>query len=328
MSTSKSPNLVPHELRTAHEPRQDSLYPVRLSKVTQVNPTIRLLQLTLPLDKQTGNGSELPLPYFGFQPGQWLDVHVPSIPQAGGFTITSTPADAMPLPPLSPFQDAPAESAETEGRPPYVELAVQNSPSNPAAAWLWKPEGEILGKELGVRVGGSFVWPPPGIGMEAIKKIVFVAGGVGINPLISILSHLHETPSIFSSTKIHFLYSSRLPTSPTTTSDDPLDQILFLTRLRQIVRTQHQPRKFYLDLHLFLTNLTDKSAEDLAMRPDMTIYDRRITGEDIPLAIGEDARDAVCYICGPPNMTDELVGAAKSVIGEPKKERVFCEKWW
>lgn len=84
------------------------------------------------------------------------------------------------MPPLNSSEDAPAESTETKGRPPYVELAVQNSPSNPAAAWLWRPEDEIVGKELSVRVGGSFVWPPPGIGMEAIKKVVFVAGGVGI----------------------------------------------------------------------------------------------------------------------------------------------------
>lgn len=84
------------------------------------------------------------------------------------------------MPPLNSSEDAPPESTGAQGRPPYVELAVQKSPSNPAAAWLWRPEDEIVGKELSVRVGGSFVWPPPGVGVEAIKKIVFVAGGVGI----------------------------------------------------------------------------------------------------------------------------------------------------
>lgn len=92
------------------------------------------------------------------------------------------------MPPLNSVEGGGAAAAEStaepepeqqQGRAPYVELAVQNSP-NPAAAWLWRPKDEILGKELSVRVGGSFVWPPPGIGMEAIKKIVFVAGGVGI----------------------------------------------------------------------------------------------------------------------------------------------------
>lgn len=71
-------------------------------------------------------------------------------------------------------------SAGSDGRYPYVELAVQDSPSNPSAAWLWRPHGEILGKDLKVRIGGSFVWPPASVSMEQIRKVVFVAGGVGI----------------------------------------------------------------------------------------------------------------------------------------------------
>jgi hypothetical protein len=73
------------------------------------------------------------------------------------------------LPPVDP-----------RGRAPFVELAVQKAPSNPASAWLWKPKGEILGKELCVRVGGGFVWPPSGVNLENVKNIVFIAGGVGI----------------------------------------------------------------------------------------------------------------------------------------------------
>lgn len=100
-----------------------------------------------------------------FLPGQWLDVHIPGIPKPGGFTITSTPGDAV------------AHQHQAHG---YVELAIQKSPSNPAAAWLWRPEKEILGTQLSVRVGGSFVWPPPNVSLQDIEKVVFIAGGVGI----------------------------------------------------------------------------------------------------------------------------------------------------
>jgi hypothetical protein len=31
-----------------------------------------------------------------------------------------------------------------------------------------------------VRVGGSFVWPPPGVDVNKIKRAIFIAGGVGI----------------------------------------------------------------------------------------------------------------------------------------------------
>lgn len=47
-SMSQREDSIPHELRTAAEPRQIHLYPVRLSQVDQVNPSIRLLRLALP----------------------------------------------------------------------------------------------------------------------------------------------------------------------------------------------------------------------------------------------------------------------------------------
>lgn len=47
---------------------------------------------------------------------------------------------------------------------PYLELAVQKSPDNVVAKWLWQPIPSILSSSaLQVRVGGSFVWPPPGV---------------------------------------------------------------------------------------------------------------------------------------------------------------------
>lgn len=63
---------------------------------------------------------------------------------------------------------------------PYFELAIQRSPDNPPAAWLWQPVEEIEGKEIQVRVGGSFVFPPPGLDINKIKRVMFIAGGVGI----------------------------------------------------------------------------------------------------------------------------------------------------
>lgn len=98
-----------------------------------------------------------------FRPGQWVDVYIPGLSQAGGFTITSTPDEA--------------KGSRENG---YLELAVQKSPGNPAAAWLWQQSIVIINSELMVRVGGSFVWPPPNVKMQDIKKVIFIAGGVGI----------------------------------------------------------------------------------------------------------------------------------------------------
>lgn len=46
--TSQRDDSIPHELRTAAEPRQNRLHPVRLSHIEQVNPSVRLLQFALP----------------------------------------------------------------------------------------------------------------------------------------------------------------------------------------------------------------------------------------------------------------------------------------
>ena len=46
--SSQREDSIPHELRTAAEPRQNRLFPVRLSHVEQINPSVRLLQLAIP----------------------------------------------------------------------------------------------------------------------------------------------------------------------------------------------------------------------------------------------------------------------------------------
>ena len=60
---------VPHEVRTAAEPRQNKLYNVRLSHIEQVNASIRLRQLTIPPedgDQSQGNGEVAPQITFFF----------------------------------------------------------------------------------------------------------------------------------------------------------------------------------------------------------------------------------------------------------------------
>lgn len=60
---------VPHELRTAAEPRQNRLYNVRLSHIEQINPSIRLLRLTLPPendDDESEGNKEVALEYCPF----------------------------------------------------------------------------------------------------------------------------------------------------------------------------------------------------------------------------------------------------------------------
>ncbi|EPS33652.1 hypothetical protein PDE_08614 [Penicillium oxalicum 114-2] len=338
--TSRREDSIPHELRTAAEPRQNTLYPVRLSRVEQANSSVRLLQLTLPRhDEAVNENNQEP---FSFLPGQWLDVHIPSISTAGGFTITSTPADAQVLPLPEDGEDAdpspsPSSSTFIPGREPFVELAVQEAPTNPPAAWLWRPKAEILGQPLNIRVGGSFVWPPTGVALKEIRNVVMIAGGVGINPLISILTHLNNqgTQELIAPLHVHLLYSSRVPQNhdPTPSIEDSLDQILFLPRIRQIIRSQQQSHRLRVSLDLFLTTASSSGLTWADSPADCIVHFGRMQPNDLLAAVrggdGQlDPRQSVAYVCGPPQMTDEMVDTLTTMLGEKGEQRVFYEKWW
>ncbi|EEQ28240.1 conserved hypothetical protein [Microsporum canis CBS 113480] len=340
----------PHELRTAGQPRQSSFYQLKVYHISQINPTIRLVRFNIisscdSLDWSGGNSES------------WLDVHIPNIKHAGGFTITSTPQDASPQPTTNAATD------DSNSSLPYLELAVQFSPTNPAAKWFWQPVELILNTPVKVRVGGNFVWPPPnGMSFDEIKKIVLVAGGVGINPLISMISYIHQTRSSLPSSMVHLLYSTKVPSQSKSPPTIPIDrmipskagnnvltspafQILFLDRLQRILRNWDEggENNNPLDIQLFITNMSSESGDGCTtnLRSDIsdldnriTTFDRRIGVEDLRRAIGENEEirnGTVCYICGPPSMTDSIAKELQNILGDRKsegKERVFFEKWW
>lgn len=279
-----------HKERTATEPRDDSLHRVVLKRIDQMSSEVRLLRFNLASGEKE----------FSFLPGQWLDVHAPKIPKVGGFTITSSPSLLL-----------------STNANPYFELAIQKSPSNPPAAWLWRPETEILGSELQVRVGGSFTWPPKFCGDE-IKRVVLIAGGVGINPLMSILSHISQkSPLAF---EIKFLYTLRDPGSSRSGSS-----ILFLERLVKIFNKLDRPEA----LQVFLTSGKGGDGVIGCNENEVGYKGRRIERKDLLEALGcvSKRRETVVYICGIPGMTDEFVTAAKEAEGIDERH-VLCEKWW
>ncbi|KAI5919100.1 NADH-cytochrome b-5 reductase [Camillea tinctor] len=293
-----------HLERTAAEPRDKSLITVVLKQVDKVNDTVRLFRLVVPQDS----------PRIRFLPGQWLDVFIPGVAVAGGFTITSTP-----------------EQAQASQQPGYLELAVQRAPDNPPAAWLWRDPASIIGAALHVRIGGSFVWPPPGVDIHALRRVVFVAGGVGVNPLVSMLSSIASGGAgvdyggghLF---EVHFLYSVR-----------EVAHVPFLERLASIYARGRTKGR----LRLFITGGSRDLKEGEGEREerviscqgdggDVVCCRRRITIDDVATAI-LDTMSAIVYICGVPSMTDEFVqkltDRQDGGLGmEP--HRVLCEKWW
>jgi hypothetical protein len=262
-----------------------------------------------------------------FLAGQWLDTYVPSSPKAGGFTITSPPSKA----------DCDPSSDASDSEYPYLELAIQRSPSNPPAAFLFRPIEEILGSTLRVRVGGSFVFPPASIPASSIRRVIFIAGGVGINPLISMLSHIAELEGHLSQnsfdTEVHFFYSSRLLggglTGDTTDNvNERMQHVLFLDRLATAWVEGHVKGK----LRLFFTGNPPRPSGKVSLQGmDFETHFRRMSLEDLRAVVGDrdQGLDSVAYVCGVPEMTDEFVRLLTSDRGLcMDKERVFSEKWW
>ncbi|KAI1391292.1 uncharacterized protein F4822DRAFT_180612 [Hypoxylon trugodes] len=298
-----------HLERTAAEPRDKSLNIVTLADVAEINDQIRLFRLEL----------SAPL---RFSPGQWLDVFVPGVSKAGGYTITSPPSKARP-------------SSSQDGSPGYLELAVQKS-DDPPAAWLWQDPSSITYAELQVRVGGSFVWPPPGINVWSLRRAVFVAGGVGINPLMSMLSTLAErgADAIAPRFEVQVLYSLKDDLSG---DQRKASRMLFLDRLAPIFTSGELKGR----LHLFLTGGSSEGeyegviacgGNDGVGESNVPFRKRRITVEDITAAVGgaSERRFTVIYVCGVPTMTDEFVenltDSRRGLGMEP--HRVLCERWW
>ncbi|KAI1280146.1 hypothetical protein F5Y07DRAFT_356049 [Xylaria sp. FL0933] len=356
-----------HLERTAAEPRDKSLHTVVIEHIEQVNDTTRVFRLGIPRDS----------PPIRFLPGQWLDVYVPGVKKAGGFTITSTPREARLAHPPPPEPEGATggaqgkdgkdgkdgkkgETAKAEG--PYLELAVQKSPDNPPAAWLWQDadvdDGEgpgsssnpisssIIGSGVRVRVGGGFVWPPPGINVRSsLHRVVFVAGGVGVNPLVSMLCSLaSSSPGTGTGTgdlEVRFLYSVKDPGVGGSNGKGrrcrKARNVLFLERIARAFREGRVKGQ----LEVFLTGadadpahggegkgekdatktsvdgegseedgiIVDGGGNEEGKKGDFTIpfRSRRCTvGDDVAVAVG-NPRFAVVYICGVPTMTDEFV---------------------
>ncbi|EXJ56585.1 hypothetical protein A1O7_06929 [Cladophialophora yegresii CBS 114405] len=303
---------IPHIIRTAEEPRQQGVWSARLSKVEQVNSKIRLLRLSLPKDG----------PPLRHLPGQYVDLYIPNIDVVGGFTITSPPQASI-------------QSQED----PHIELAIQDSPSNPPAAYLWRPVSDLLDSTVSFRVGGNFVYPPPTLKREAcerIDRVVFVAGGVGINPIMSMISAMHEAGANRlggMAREVNVLYSARREKNAETNQEE---DILFATRLADIANHWKAHEEVNFRYTQFTTGVTREVTTDRSRHNEInpgpgvqpTQY-RRIQEHDLEEALGPESRrdTAVVYVCGLPAMTDEFVAWFRNQRGMEEK-RVLCEKWW
>ncbi|XP_059352271.1 oxidoreductase NAD-binding domain-containing protein 1-like [Daphnia carinata] len=226
-----------------------------------------------------------------FFSGQWVDLFIPNVNQVGGFSMCSPPSL------LEQSQQ--------------IDLAIKKSSWPPAQ---WVHTNCKVGDKVQIRVGGDFYYIPPS--NVPIPDMIFIAGGVGINPLLSILLQLKHHFQIPTNEKylpknITLLYSAKQK-----------EELLFQDTISEL---KHGPLKSF-DCRFFVTRLP-ASENDQSGQRGSQFRDGRLMEKDLRLAINKSDIDTViCFICGPPPMTDAI--HSQLIKMEVPAKQIKYEKWW
>lgn len=298
---------------------------------------------------------------FRYNAGQWVDFAIPSVPVVGGYSIVSSPLNSEEG--ASDMVRTVFENDIRCARLPYFDLAVKIGRHPPAA---WVHSKAKVNDIVAVRPGGSFCLSSinavdPVTGEQRYNHLVLIAGGVGINPLYSMLLSLawdyscrHSLPEVVNSKgaerisppfKITLIYSCRNRA-----------EVLFLQQLQELYSNV---LKGLFRVHITLTResheyqdydvrsgINTKSDLHLKCQWDPTaLYRGRINKDLIARAIFENEQGHVgtigsalpsssvfqagktgVVVCGPPTMTDSIVEVCTSA-GISACD-IHYEKWW
>ncbi|KAE8282150.1 Oxidoreductase NAD-binding domain-containing protein 1 [Larimichthys crocea] len=212
----------------------------------------------------------------------------PAVETVGGFSMCSSPG-----------------LLQREG---IVELAVKYAKHPPAH---WVHTTCTVGSEVAMRVGGDFFFDPSP--SDPSVDLLLVAGGVGINPLYSILLHTSDLLHInrasggrdYNIGSAHLCYSAK-----------NTQELLFKNSITEVCR--EFPDKFSCDFYV-----TQPSTDvDLNLQPFLSRG--RITEEELRARV--DPQRTLCFLCGPPPMI-EAISKTLMDFGLPK-DRILFEKWW
>lgn len=139
------------------------------------------------------------------------------------------------------------------------------------------------------------------------------------SPLISMLSHMSSTSTF--SPAVEFLYSVNIASLQDNFQGLDPSKILFYERLQRIAN--ENPDRVNVELHC-TGKAPGASGKDI---PFTNLREGRITQNHLMNVLGSDHENkldkTVCFVCGPPTMTDGVVAWF-----ERQGVRTYCEKWW
>lgn len=209
---------------------------------------------------------------FTFHPGQWIDLHLTINDETHncGYSITSIP-----------------------GSDHTIEVAVKRAPDLKLTEQLH--QHSMVGDEIYISNARGEVF----LNNKLANSYVFIAGGVGITPLYSMIRYINLIkPDI----KIILIYSI---TSP--------DEYLFETELKKL-----QTDNPNFNLVVTVTRMTQHQEK----------FSGRINVEMLR-ALKLPAKSEY-YLCGPPQMVDDTVGMLNQLQKELdiSESNIHYDKWW
>jgi len=252
----------------------------RISEVENVSPTVRALTLH----------SSSPA-HSAVKAGQWVDFYIPS--------DVSTQAETM----LAGFsiKSSPADLQEQN----KIELAVKYS-GWPPVRWVHSDLCRA-GVDIEVCVGGDcFYDPQPG---DQPRSLLLIAGGIGINPILSILRHAADLyhgnatlPRISPPERVILLYSATCE-----------EELVFKESVDSLCMKHSE-----ISCQYYLTKQPSGSVLNATCH--------RITPSCISAALSSLGPNVTSYLCGPPGMLDEMPG--QLISQGVSQENIHYEKWW
>lgn len=264
-----------HLEKTSENSRQNLIAEAEIKHITNISPTVKELDIHVRDDK------------FYFKAGQWLDMMIPGVDVVGGYSMWSPP-----------------HLLRDSG---HLRLAIKVS-KHPPAHWVHTKckSGDVVN----IRAGGDFFYNPSR--GQGDHDLLLLAGGVGINPLISILQHfVHLNPAGSGSggkeevmARAAFLYSARSN-----------KELIFKEKLKEINTTNQN-----VDVTMHCTR--EQPCENLGISGS-----GRFQSKDIMSAVSKlKAKQTQVYICGP----EPFIKTMESFCLESgiSSLSIFYESWW
>ncbi|KAI0242197.1 Oxidoreductase NAD-binding domain-containing protein 1 [Lamellibrachia satsuma] len=224
-------------------------------------------------------------PAVTFKAGQWVDFFIPGMKVFTGFSMTSAPRQL------------------TEER--TLQLAVKRTGYAPT---LWVHEQAHPGNEVTVRVAGDFSYDPQ-LGDNS-TDLLLVAGGVGINPLCSMMRHMadlkRQGQNAYQPGQVEMLYTAR-----------SCDELIFKDDLEKLCQENSN-----MNCRLFATQEESSSSNSIVYgRIDQDALSKvlqKYSPERLP--------KLMCFICGPSKMIDAIEALLLKL--NILEHQIKYEKWW